>query len=326
MYIRALDGLRGISILLVMLFHARVPYFTGGFIGVEIFFILSGFLVSRSFDQHKNIFIFYKRRLFRILPALFFFLFIYLIFNYFLYGHVVVIHYISVLLFFSNWLISIRLENLTYLEHMWSLAIEEQFYLFFPLIFLHIKNTCFFIFFSFIFLILSKYIFILTNEGWTRFYYATDTRICSILFGVSTYIFMKNYNDIFVRVTGWIKTIFIFQVMSLLVIFIVSYKTYWGDVNYVYYWRDFIIVATLILILLSSNNNIINIFLKSDILVYVGKISFSLYIWHYFIFRYLRNYADFNSYEILFYGSVLSVFCAFLSYRYIELNFVKQRV
>lgn len=208
---------------------------------------------------------------------------------------------------------------------MWSLAIEEQFYLFFPLLFLYIKNIWFFISFSFIFLILSKYIFILTNEGWARFYYATDTRICSILFGVSAYIFMKNYNDIFVRVTGWIKTIFIFQVISLLAIFFVSYKTYWDDVNYVYYWRDFIIVATLILILFSSNNNIINIFLKSNILVYIGKISFSLYIWHYFIFRYLRNYADFNSYEILFYGIVLSVFCAFLSYRYIELNFVKQR-
>lgn len=72
MYIRALDGLRGISILLVMLFHARVPYFTGGFIGVEIFFILNGFLVSKSFDQHNNIFIFYKRRVLRIIPALFF--------------------------------------------------------------------------------------------------------------------------------------------------------------------------------------------------------------------------------------------------------------
>jgi len=78
-YYSQLDGLRGVAIILVMLFHARLSTFSGGYIGVDIFFVLSGFLISsiliNEFKEKQDIDLknFYIRRMQRLYPALVFF-------------------------------------------------------------------------------------------------------------------------------------------------------------------------------------------------------------------------------------------------------------
>ena len=145
-----IDGLRAIAVLAVVLFHAGVPGFSGGFVGVDIFFVISGFLISgiilREFDEQSFSYSrFYERRVRRILPALFVMLIASSVLAYLLlyppdaraFGEDLA----SVVLFGSN----IRFwRTITYfapqaaaspLVHTWSLGIEEQFYITFPFIF-----------------------------------------------------------------------------------------------------------------------------------------------------------------------------------------------
>ena len=75
-----IDGLRGISIILVILFHAKIPFFSGGFFGVDIFFVISGYLITsiilNLYEQEKFFLVkFYERRIRRIIPALYVVLF-----------------------------------------------------------------------------------------------------------------------------------------------------------------------------------------------------------------------------------------------------------
>src|SRR5690554_1922660 len=84
-YFPQLDGLRGVAIILVILFHAKVPFLSGGYIGVDIFFVLSGFLISsliiKEFENKGkiNLKLFYIKRIRRLFPALIFFLFLYIL-------------------------------------------------------------------------------------------------------------------------------------------------------------------------------------------------------------------------------------------------------
>ena len=87
-YRKEIDGLRGISIILVLLFHAKIPFFSGGFFGVDIFFVISGYLItSIILDLHKkenfSLIKFYEKRIRRIIPALYVVLIFLVIYSFF---------------------------------------------------------------------------------------------------------------------------------------------------------------------------------------------------------------------------------------------------
>lgn len=143
-----IDGLRSIAIIPVVLYHAGVSLFRGGYVGVDVFFVISGYLITSILleDIEKNRFsleLFYFRRAKRIFPALFFLLFI----SYFLCYYLFVPEdfkrfaksFVATLLFSSNiifWRESGYFDinsELKPLLHTWSLSVEEQFYIFFPL-------------------------------------------------------------------------------------------------------------------------------------------------------------------------------------------------
>lgn len=150
-YLAHIDGLRGIAVLAVVLFHLDIDYFSGGFIGVDIFFVISGFLITshilnaleqQNFRFHK----FYGRRIRRLMPALVFTLLVCLAAGYLLFsaphferqgGHS-----LQALLSVANisfWLESGYFDSsgaLKPLLHTWSLSVEEQFYLVWPAILL----------------------------------------------------------------------------------------------------------------------------------------------------------------------------------------------
>ena len=150
-YREEIDGLRSIAVIPVILYHAGFrKYFSGGFVGVDIFFVISGYLIT-SVIEHEcdeerfSLVNFYERRCRRILPALFFILFLSSFFAYYLmlpeqleeYGQSL----LAILLLSSNiyfwWKDDgyfSQLSELNPLVHTWSLAVEEQFYFIFPIL------------------------------------------------------------------------------------------------------------------------------------------------------------------------------------------------
>jgi len=144
-----IDGLRTVAVVPVILYHAGLPFFGGGFVGVDVFFVISGFLITTIIyeemrEQRFSILRFYERRARRILPALFLVCFACLPVAWFLMGPADMKYFsrslLSVLAFLSNiffWQEADYFDaaaELKPLLHTWSLAVEEQFYLFFPLL------------------------------------------------------------------------------------------------------------------------------------------------------------------------------------------------
>lgn len=144
-----IDGLRAIAVGSVVLFHARIPPFTGGYIGVDVFFVISGFLITSILHQEMtagtySLVDFYDRRIRRIFPALFLMMAVTTLFAALILMPRQMQGYVGTLvpsaLFFAN----IHFESLLNyfgpaadevpLLHLWSLAVEEQFYIFFPLV------------------------------------------------------------------------------------------------------------------------------------------------------------------------------------------------
>ncbi|MDL2403172.1 acyltransferase family protein [Rhizobium mayense] len=143
-----IDGLRTMAVLPVVFFHSGLSGFSGGFIGVDIFFVISGFLITTLLEEELregrfSIVGFYERRARRILPAIFFYLILTTIFAALLFLPSFFIDYaksmVSVALFISNfyfWKFSGYFEDSALLRpllHTWSLSVEEQFYIFMPL-------------------------------------------------------------------------------------------------------------------------------------------------------------------------------------------------
>lgn len=148
-YRRDIDGLRALAILPVVLFHTHVPGFTGGFVGVDVFFVISGFLITgiiaREIDAGQfSVLHFYERRARRILPALFAMLAFVLAMAAWLYlpgdfeavpkSALAALGFVSNLWFFAHTGYFAGGADTMPLLHCWSLAVEEQFYIGFPLL------------------------------------------------------------------------------------------------------------------------------------------------------------------------------------------------
>ncbi|MGH8454752.1 MAG: acyltransferase family protein, partial [Nevskiales bacterium] len=143
-----IDGLRAIAVILVILYHAKLPFFQGGYIGVDVFFVISGYLITgillNDASRHQlSIFAFYERRIRRIYPALFLVLAVSacaaigLMLPDELESHARSL--LSATFFFANYHSMFdggyfaAPAEVKPLLHVWSLAVEEQFYLVFPL-------------------------------------------------------------------------------------------------------------------------------------------------------------------------------------------------
>ncbi len=154
-----IDGLRAIAVIPVILFHAQIPLFSGGFVGVDVFFVISGYLITglilaEARNNQYTIWGFYRRRIRRILPALF----AVLIASSILAWHILLPEdfrnyansLIATISFASNVFFMRHLDyfatgaEFAPLLHTWSLAIEEQFYIVYPvalwLIFRYLKH------------------------------------------------------------------------------------------------------------------------------------------------------------------------------------------
>ena len=339
-----IDGLRAFAILPVVLFHAGFKIFSGGFIGVDIFFVISGYLItgiiSNEIKEKKfNLINFYERRARRILPNLLFVVifssvlsWLFLdIYSLNIFGKSV----IGVVTFCSNFYFWLKggyfseSTELMPLMHTWSLSVEEQFYLFFPILMILLskleskKIFNILIFLTFLSLCLSifavNYINPIHQSIISGAFYLLPTRAWEL--GIGALISIKASQNKYVFNFS-IKRVFFLELlgisMVLLPIFLYSETT-----SFPGFASISPVLGTGILLLFCNNNTIIGRFLANKLFVFIGLISYSLYLWHHVIFSFWRNTHLNSSIDNLhkFLLIVLSFAFSYISYKFIEKPF-----
>ena len=338
-YLGFIDGLRGISVALVFLFHLIPEKFSGGFLGVDIFFVISGFVISKSLFEEKKktgkfqLIKFYIRRFKRIFPVLFFVIIFCTIF-YFKFGHLtqnqrVVESSLTALFGISN-LYFLR-ENNDYflgntinpLGHTWSLGIEEQFYLFYPsllLFFYFLRNNFknFFkeapITFLFLLLIISLYLFIFSKNNLLGNFYSPFARSWQLMLGVLVYISLFSEDKFLDKLL--LKSAYFSNIIALisLVIIIILSLFYFNENDFRIGSIVISFLTIIIIFCLAEKNN--SILLNNKILIFFGKISYSIYLWHFPIIYFSELY--FEGINFYFFVILFTILLSLFSHTYIE--------
>ncbi len=336
-YRRDIDGLRALAVIPVVLFHAGYSQVSGGFVGVDVFFVISGYLISsiliREMDAGSFTFTgFYERRVRRIVPALLSVLFATLVAGYFVLlpeeyvnlgkaaaaalGFVPNVYYWST----SSTYFGIDVAILPLL-HTWSLGIEEQFYIFFPLLLLALRrvNRRWWLPVAFVFLFaLSLWANLrLTGEEPRFSFYMLPTRAWELLAGVllSLGVFRPARARWLANLLALAGLILIVVPMSVL-----DEQSAFPGLNAVY-------PALGAALLIYSNAQVrtgVGRLLEANALVYIGTISYSLYLWHWPVAVYTRMLWD-SPYNKPFIVA-LSLLLASFSYRFIESRYRRRAV
>ena len=319
-----INGLRAYAVILVVLFHFGIIGFAAGFIGVDIFFVISGFLMTsiviKSLDKGNfSLLKFYLARGIRIVPALFVVSTIVLILGWFLVlptdYKAIAKHTLSSINFFSNivyWRESGYFDTDSHnkaLLHTWSLSVEWQFYLVFPIIvalLYKIKKSrnfllTFFILGTIISLILS---IIITAKNPSAGFFLLPTRAWEMLAGGLIFFIPKE------KVPYKKPLEFIGFFLIAISCYIFSTDTLWPSYNAI------LPVLGAFLILLAHQQN--SIFTKGSVFQWLGNNSYSIYLWHWPIVFFLHYFYKNDDYIFITAGIILSIILGWLSYTYIE--------
>lgn len=322
-----INGLRAYAVILVVLFHFGILGFSGGFIGVDIFFVISGFLMTKIItDQiQKNNFSlikFYLARGIRILPALLFLTIIITIIGWFIlipeeYKNYAK-HAFSSINFLSN-LIYYK-ESGDYfatdthnkiLLHTWSLSVEWQFYIILPIlliIFSKISNNknnfSILIILSFILSLILSYIITQRNQMFS--FYMIPTRAWEMLAGGIIHLYFSKIN-----LSQTSKYISEGLGFFLLIISLILFKSTspWPSIN-----ATLPVLGTMLIIIANNQHSILT---KPKPLQILGNSSYSIYLWHWPIVFFL-SYLSIHSTLGITLSIILSIFLGWLSYHFIE--------
>lgn len=343
--INGLDGLRAISVIAVLFYHAHLPYMLGGYLGVEIFFVISGFLITSLLlaESRKtgriDLVAFWKRRLLRLLPALLALLFLTTLVGAFILGEQASqfrMDIIASLFYVENWY-QIHSGNsyfaeagLPLLRHIWSLSIEEQFYLIWPplvagclwlskgrRILLGIVTSA---------LLLASVwqgIHIFQPDEATgakflelinRVYLGTDTRAFGILAGAlfAMLPFSGSVNRWQGRLFSLIGVVALGELLLLCVTLDASKPfLYQGGFALV----DALTLAVIV-VLVVDGNGLFAALLAWKPLEYIGQRSYGIYLWHWPIFKLVGN-GDADNVTVLL-NFAATFIAAEVSFRYLE--------
>ena len=329
-----IDGLRAIAILLVIIFHAFPKFLRGGFIGVDIFFVISGYLITSIIlkNQSQNNFSlldFYSRRIKRIFPALIVVLTFCLVAGWFIFfGNEYEFlgkHITAGSVYISNFVLQSESgyfdidSELKPLLHLWSLAIEEQFYVIFPLLLIAGKR---FRVNPLLIISMCLSVSFLTNviqihDKPTEVFFFPYSRAWELLIGsfvayLSIHSIGKNQAEKFANPLSWLGVILILSAW----IFLDSKKILFPS-----WWALMPTLGTACLIFSGEKAWFNREILASKIAIFIGLISYPLYLWHWILLSFLKitEVEKLNSWlkiSIL----IISVIFAWLTYHFIEKN------
>jgi len=327
-----LDGIRGIMTFGVLLAHINYAWLPGSIVYMNVFFMLSSYLITsvliRDIEVHGKIRykIFYLRRFFRLLPAYYFMICIFLlaVFIFLPEPKKYLWDVLYSACYVANWARAFGTTNPDWLGHTWSLSIEEQFYLIWPIVFAPL--VCFWGFsrkllvcLSSVALLASIWRIVLVYNGASiaRLYNGTDTRVDVILIGAIIAIILHCNAVKFHKVILFCKRIFL---MSAFIVFIgFGWSIHWQDHSYYTLFSIFSNFALSIFFigLVTLNNSAIHRLLRLKLLVFLGKISYPTYLWHFPIFCFAKFYSLTSS-EILFFCVPATYLVAIFSYKFVE--------
>jgi peptidoglycan/LPS O-acetylase OafA/YrhL len=344
----ALDGLRGIAILLVVFYHnfGFINYFFFGWLGVDLFFVLSGFLITNILlnTVHNTNYLrnFFTRRILRIFPLYYAVLIIcFFLIPAFGRSPIDLSFYTRNQLWFwfylQNWLFIFKMPPENFLVHFWSLAVEEQFYLLWPFVILLVKGPkrLFLLVFGVLVLVLIVRLglWLYHIEELSYFSLYTFTRIDGLCIGCMIALlqrisknFLEKYTTVVVLVLAGINFIFYFINRSYQFSF--PYLAIVGYTTFAIIFGFSVYEAT------TGKNKIIDTFFRIRLLTFFGKISYGLYIFHWPVYlllsdpvrTFLNNVYRMNPGTLQFISSVvatgIAILISFLSYRYFEKYFL----
>tara|TARA_B100001564_G_scaffold360073_1_gene385492 strand:+ start:1955 stop:3934 length:1980 start_codon:yes stop_codon:yes gene_type:complete len=340
-YRKDIDGLRALAIIPVLFFHTNLGFLDGGFVGVDLFFVISGYLItsiiySQILNDQFSFVHFYERRFRRILPAFFFVVILTFPFAYKLLFTNNFIEYaesiIASTLFVANilfWKDSDYFDNAAELKpllHTWSLSLEEQFYIIFPiLLFILLKVfknknqvkflILFFVVFSFFIDPIMRYVFSNKSSLASAIFYLLPSRAWQIGIGSICALFYTDFKCKY-RNSNLFVTIGLIMITSSFFIF--NKSTPWPS-----FYALLPTLGAALIIMQGEKSSIANNFLGNKLIVSIGKWSYSIYLIHLPLFVFCRYQFGEENLNILGYSVLIifSILLAHLNYRFVESPF-----
>ncbi len=330
-YYPEIDGLRALSILIVYIFHLSPNLLSGGYVGVDIFFVISGFLITSIIKSSGSLSLsylanFYAKRMKRILPPLYCMLLVSAIVGFFLLSpsdyRGLKIFIEKTILFSSNFYQMTRdgyfgpMSAEQPLLHTWSLSIEEQFYFIWPLLLLLIlkrkKLVPFFITLLIIFSLFYGQHLIDVGSSKAS-YFSLFSRSGELLLGA-----LLAFVPVF-RIGSVLGNILIFTGILGMVIPSVMYSKDTSFPGYTALLPTFS-ACVIIYAFLNTQAGFFHRIFRHSWVNYLGRTSYSLYLWHWPVMayaRYVLGVDDFSFLEMLF-VTALSFTLSYISYEYVE--------
>ena len=322
-----IDSLRALSVIFVIIYHYLPSISQNGYLGVDVFFVISGFVITKSITE-KNFFsvsgiiFFYRRRILRLFPSIVVVVVLFIV----LFGLFVtradnevfntakysIIGLSNIYLFYINQDYFSINNELNPFSHTWSLAVEEQFYLLYPIVvyfFLSNKNIKnYFNIFLVLFFFISLFCFLLLKSNHQLLtFYLTPFRIWQIIAGAIAYRLLTNLT--FLKS----KEILLFCLFLLMPVFFIQFHK-----NIEFFLSGIVTISTFIILInlyeLKKAPRIISFF------AYIGRLSFSLYLFHFPILVLLSYTLGHSNFAILL-GLILTFFTSILNYNFIENKF-----
>ena len=341
-YLPALDGIRALAVLAVVIFHTSEAWLSAGFLGVDVFFVVSGFLITallvaeRERAGRVDLRAFWIRRARRLLPALALVLAATTIYAVLLLGDQLLTHLREVfaaVVYVTNWDLILRdvsyfesFDRPSQLRHLWSLAVEEQFYLLWPLVFVGLSRVLSRRLVLAVVLLLAAaslawMIRLYTpGEDPSRVYFGSDPRAFTILIGVALGLVWRPWR------WQWpeqrrlpCRLLDLIGLAGLAAVVLIMQQGHWREA-WLYPWGllGASVASAALIAAVARRRWVLGLALGAGPLRWLGTRSYGVYLWHWPVLLALSFELDLSGVALFAAGAPISAALAEVSYRWVE--------